>query len=140
MLLLGTYIYSNAFNGVSGITFLCALNSYAAEYALDRQIPIIPTQMDNEEVNGPLNAENSYYIHNYDGLSAAGVLLENKVLAEGVVLERKTKDETLPPAFLRLQDVARDLDALIRRSKGRPNKELAKLADQLRQVMTRWEG
>ena len=66
-------------------------------------------------------------------------LLDNKVLEEGVVLERKTKGETLPPAFLRLQDVARDLDALIRRSKNRPNKDLAKLADQLRQVISKWE-
>ena len=67
-------------------------------------------------------------------------LLENKVLAKGVVLERKSKGEQLSPAFLRLQDVARDLEQLIRRSKSRPNKELAKLADQLRQVMTKWEG
>ena len=67
-------------------------------------------------------------------------LLENRVLEMGVELERKTGDEALSPAFLRLQDVARDLEQLIRRSKGRPNKELAKLADQLRQVMTKWEG
>ena len=59
---------------------------------------------------------------------------------EGVVLERKTKGETLPPAFQRLQNVVRDLEALIRRSKNRPNKDLADLANQLHQVISKWEG
>ncbi len=69
-----TTIADNAFQGTSGITFRCALDSYATEFALDHQYPIIPTKIDNEESNSPLNTENSYYIHNYDGLSAAGVM------------------------------------------------------------------
>ena len=69
-----TSIYHNAFSGTNQVTFLCALDSYAAEYALDNQIPIIPTKLDNEETDSLLNTETSYYIHNYDGLSAAGVM------------------------------------------------------------------
>ena len=42
------------------------------------------------------------------------------------------------PAYQRLQDVSRELEALIGRSRGRSNKDLAKLADQLRQVMEKW--
>ncbi len=44
-----------------------------------------------------------------------------------------------PPPSMRLQDVSKDLADLISRSRGRPNKDLAKLADQLRQVMDKWE-
>ena len=44
------------------------------------------------------------------------------------------------PAFVRLVDVSKQLEALISRSRGRPNKDLAKLADQLRQVMENWEN
>lgn len=68
-------------------------------------------------------------------------LLENRMLAQGVVLESKrtTGGASAPsPAFLRLQDVSKDLDELISRSRGRSNKDLAKLADQLRQVMDKW--
>ena len=43
------------------------------------------------------------------------------------------------PAFLRLQDVSKDLADLISRSRGRSNKDLSKLADQLRQIMDKWE-
>ena len=69
-------------------------------------------------------------------------LLENRMLAKGIVLETKrtTGGASAPsPAFLRLQDVSRDLADLISRSRGRPNKDLAKLADQLRQIMDKWE-
>lgn len=68
-------------------------------------------------------------------------LLENRILAKGIVLEsrRTTGGASAPsPAFLRLQDVSKDLSELISRSRGRSNKDLAKLADQLRQVMEKW--
>ncbi len=70
-------------------------------------------------------------------------LLENRMLAQGVVLETKPKTvgaERISPAFLRLQDVSKELELLISRSRGRPNKDLAKLADQLRQVMDKWDA
>ena len=70
-------------------------------------------------------------------------LLENRMLAKGVVLETKPRSAGASagsPAFLRLQDVAKELELLISRSRGRPNKDLAKLADQLRQVMDKWDA
>ena len=69
-------------------------------------------------------------------------LLENRMLAKGIVLETKrtTGGASAPsPAFQRLQEVSRDLADLINRSRGRTNKDLAKLADQLRQIMDKWE-
>ena len=69
-------------------------------------------------------------------------LLGNRMLAKGVVLESKrtTGGASAPSAaFLRLQDVSKDLADLISRSRGRSNKDLSKLADQLRQIMDNWE-
>ena len=69
-------------------------------------------------------------------------LLGNRMLAKGVVLESKrtTGGASAPSAaFLRLQDVSKDLADLISRSRGRSNKDLSKLADQLRQIMDKWE-
>ena len=69
-------------------------------------------------------------------------LSSNSLLAKGVVLEpRKVAGGAAAgsPAFVRLQDVSRQLEALISRSRGRPNKDLARLADQIRQVMEAWE-
>ena len=69
-------------------------------------------------------------------------LLENRMLAKGVALESKRTAggaSAASPAFQRLLDVSRELEALISRSRGRPNKDLGKLADQLRQVMAKWE-
>ena len=43
-------------------------------------------------------------------------------------------------AKVRLQDVSKQLEALISRSRGRPNKDLARLADQIKQVMENWEN
>jgi metallo-beta-lactamase family protein len=70
-------------------------------------------------------------------------LLENRMLAKGVVLETRPRSggaSAPSPAFLRLQDVSKELELLISRSRGRPNKDLARLADQLRQVMDRWDA
>ena len=69
-------------------------------------------------------------------------LLGNRMLAKGVVLESKrtTGGASAPSAaFLRLQEVSKDLADLISRSRGRSNKDLSKLADQLRQIMDKWE-
>ncbi len=69
-------------------------------------------------------------------------LLENRMLEKGVVLERKQTSggaSAPSPAYQRLLDVSQELAALISRSRGRANKDLARLADQLRQVMDKWE-
>ena len=68
-------------------------------------------------------------------------LIENKMLAKGVVLAvKKTTGGASAPsaAYVRLQDVSKELADLINRSRGRPNKDLAKLADQIRQIMEKW--
>ena len=69
-----TRISDTAFQDVPDLTFLCSLCSYAAEYALDRQIPIVPIQVNGEADAQLLNRGGSYYIHNYDGISAAGLM------------------------------------------------------------------
>ena len=63
-------------------------------------------------------------------------------LEKGKVLERKQKSggaSASSPAFVRLQSTARELEQLISASRGRPNKDLAELANQLRQVMDKWK-
>ena len=68
-------------------------------------------------------------------------LTTNCMLAKGVVLEvKKTVGSAAAPsaAYLRLQGVSHDLADLISRSRGRSNKDLAKLAEQLKQVMEKW--
>jgi len=70
-------------------------------------------------------------------------LAANTMLAKGVVLETKPKSggaSAASPAYVRLQDVSKELELLISRSRGRPNKDLARLADQLRQVMDKWDA
>jgi metallo-beta-lactamase family protein len=70
-------------------------------------------------------------------------LVSNTMLARGIVLEAKPKSggaSAGSPAYVRLLDVSKELEALISRSRGRPNKDLAKLADQLRRVMEKWEA
>ena len=68
-------------------------------------------------------------------------LLENRMLAKGIALEvKKTTGGASAPsaAYVRLQDVSKELLDLVSRSRGRSNKDFAKLADQLRQVMDKW--
>ena len=69
-------------------------------------------------------------------------LATNCLLAKGVVLEvKKTAGSAARPsaAYIRLQDMSKELAGLISRSRGRSNKDLSKLADQLKQIMEKWE-
>ena len=69
-------------------------------------------------------------------------LSTNCMLAKGVVLEvKKTAGSAAAPsaAYLRLQDASRDLSDLVSRSRGRSNKDLAKLAEQIKQIMEKWQ-
>ncbi len=69
-------------------------------------------------------------------------LLANEMLEKGKVIERKSKSggaSAASPAFVRLQDTAKALDALIAASRGRPNKDLADLANQLNRIMEKWK-
>ena len=69
-------------------------------------------------------------------------LSSNSLLAKGVVLESKrtTGGASAPSAaYVRLVDVTKQLQDMVGRSRGRANKDLARLADQIRQVMEAWE-
>jgi len=64
------------------------------------------------------------------------------VLAKGVVLEQKRTTDgagAASPAYQRLESVGQMLQEVIGRSRGRSNKDLARLADQLRALLERWE-
>ena len=67
-------------------------------------------------------------------------LLEDRMVAPGVVLEPRVKQlEAGSSAFRRLTEAGQRLTDLIAASRGRANKDLAKLADQLRVLMEKWE-
>lgn len=70
-------------------------------------------------------------------------LATNTMLAKGIVREPKKISggaSAGSPAFVRLMDVSKHLQDVISRSRGRPNKDLAKLADQLRTIIEKWES
>lgn len=70
-------------------------------------------------------------------------LASNTMLAKGVVLEPKKISggaSAASPAYVRLLDVSKHLQQVIDRSRGRPNKDLAKLAEQLRNIIDKWEN
>ena len=70
-------------------------------------------------------------------------LAANKQLAPGYLPERKAKAAggvKTSSAYERLVAVGEMLMASIKRSKGRDNKSLARFADQLRQLLEKWEA
>ena len=69
-------------------------------------------------------------------------LAANAILAPGIVLERKTTSggaSASSPAFVRLEQVVKRLVEVVSRSRGRSNKDLAGLADQLKRLLDKWE-
>ena len=70
-------------------------------------------------------------------------LIADKMLSPGYLPERKAKavgGGKTSAAYERLVAVGEMLMASIKRSKGRDNKSLAKFADQLRQLLEKWEA
>ena len=71
-------------------------------------------------------------------------LIADKVLEPGYLPERKTKSAVTgvrtSSAYERLVAVGSMLMESIKRSKGRDNKSLARFADQLRQLLEKWEA
>ncbi len=69
-------------------------------------------------------------------------LAADEMLSPGVVLEQR-RPSALPgsasPAYRRLEEAGQRLQQTISRSRGRPNKDLAKFADQLRALLDKWE-
>ncbi|MEG2098053.1 MAG: MBL fold metallo-hydrolase [Pseudoflavonifractor sp.] len=67
-------------------------------------------------------------------------LRENKVLALGVPPQpRAVAAPAVSGALRRLEDTARRLTAVIAQNRGRANKDLARLADQITTLLDKWE-
>ena len=67
-------------------------------------------------------------------------LLTNSIVQQGYLPERKTKTARASSAYDRLSTVGEMLMESIKRSRGRDNKSLARFADQLRQLLEKWEA
>ena len=70
-------------------------------------------------------------------------LIAGRKLKDGVVLERRQTSGgagAASPAYQRLAETGVLLQDLIARSRGRSNKDLAKLADQLKRLMEQWDA
>ena len=83
-----------------------------------------------------MNAHAPLYEEVYD-------LKENIMLAKGVVLQPKKTSggaSAPSPAFRRLEQMGKLVVEVISRSRGRSNKDLAKLADQLKTLMDKWDS
>ena len=82
-----------------------------------------------------LHAHAAQYTEVYD-------LAADKILDPGYLPERKVKSAAgrTSSAYERLVSVGQILTETIRRSKGRDNKSLARLADQLRQLLEKWDA
>ena len=68
-------------------------------------------------------------------------LLKDRMIAPGVIISPKAKParDAGPPTYRRLEAEGQRLLELIAVSRGRTNKDLAKLADQLKAIMDKWE-
>ena len=69
-------------------------------------------------------------------------LLEDQIVAPGYLPERKAKavgGQRVSSAYERLVALGQRMVDVIRRSKGRDNKTLGRWADQLRQLLDKWE-
>lgn len=79
-------------------------------------------------------AEAPYSGSEYDLLTGECILARQPML---VPVRRSQKKRS--PAYLRLQAVMQRLNALVENGEGRPNKDLARLANQLTQLCDKWE-
>jgi len=66
-------------------------------------------------------------------------LLADRVQNAGRMPEPKKRAESVSPAFHRLEELGRRLVQVIAGSRGRTNKDLAKFADQLKNLIDKWE-
>ncbi|MCI9368099.1 MAG: MBL fold metallo-hydrolase [Oscillospiraceae bacterium] len=68
-------------------------------------------------------------------------LLDNCVIAPGIVLEPKTHAhvDAGSPAWRRLEDVGQKLMEVIAHNKGGSNKDLGKFEDQIRALISKWD-
>lgn len=67
-------------------------------------------------------------------------LLTGKITYEAMPIPLKKKAKSVSDVFSRLQAAGQRLLAVIRKSEGRPNKELAKFADQINSLCDKWDN
>jgi metallo-beta-lactamase family protein len=69
-------------------------------------------------------------------------LIENRVVEQGYLPERKMRSAggRSSPAYERLMAVGQMVMEFIKRSRGKDNKTLARYAEQLRQLLEKWEN
>ena len=68
-------------------------------------------------------------------------LLSDRMIEPGLAPQPKqSQPGKVSAAYRRLEDTVAALSDLVRRRKGAPNKDLAKLADQLRALMDKWDS
>ena len=79
-----------------------------------------------------LSAHAPQYTEVYD-------LIENRLVESGYLPERKQCGVEISAAYERRSGVGKLLQEVILRSKGRANKDLARFADQLKQLIDKWE-
>ncbi len=66
-------------------------------------------------------------------------LASDKVLIEGEVIKKK-EEKVLSAAYIELQNTARYLQETVAASKGVSNRELRKLAEQIKKAVDKWKG
>ena len=106
-------IGDDAFNGLDDLTFYCSINSYAATYAIDHNIPIIDTEENTADSNY-IDSQNSYYRVNGDGVSASGYL--SMVAKYGFVDSASVTDISLTfniPAVVELDESSLTVDGVL---------------------------
>ena len=67
-------------------------------------------------------------------------LLTGRVTYDAMPIPLKKKAKSVSDVFSRLQAAGQRLLAVIRKNEGRPNKELAKFADQINSLCDKWEN
>ncbi len=131
------------FHGLSSHADRDALLSWAEAFdPKPRQVFVVHGDSEVTEIYASTLRDHGFAAHsaNYEEVYD---LASDKMLAQGVVLEPKQpaeKQEKSSPAYDRLLETEKRLQQVISDSRGRSNKDLARLADQLRTLLDKWEA
>ena len=100
-----TEIDYDAFSGIPGLIFRCSVHAYAAVYAIDNGIPIIPINGGDLSELYELDMDNSYFDINMDGISSSGNLsmVAKYVFKDGSDAEPDKLVFTIPESVMLLE-------------------------------------
>ena len=117
------------------------LSSHADRDGLVRWISLYtPKPQQVFVVHGEARAAENYFSAHAPNYEEVYDLLEDRMIAPGVVLEPKAAPvDPGSPAYRRLEDVGKKLMEVIAHNKGGSNKDLGKFADQLRALISKWD-